>query len=107
MSNRNALQGQNLFCYFRKGRKHSTLKRNWVKMNVRMNAESCSDFLNFVPKLRGSPKKKGLLLESSLIYRFPSQMSFSNFAELFFVTFIAARKLKIVTGPRVGHPCFK
>ena len=32
-------------------------------------------------------------------------MSFSNLAELFFVTFIIAKKLEIVAGPLVGHPC--
>ena len=56
-SNRNGLQGQNLFCYFRKSRKHNTLKKNCIKMKVKMNAESCSAYLSFVPKLKCSLKK--------------------------------------------------
>ena len=57
ISNRNASQGQNLFFSFREGHKHSTLKRNCIKMKVKTNAESCSNFLSFVPKLRCSQKK--------------------------------------------------
>ena len=99
MSYQNALPGKNSFCYFRKGRKHGTLKKNCIKIKVRMNAEFCSDFLSFVPKLRCSlEKQKKNLLESPLIYQFPPQMSFCNLAELFFVTFIIARKLEIVAG---------
>ena len=64
---------------------------------------SCSDFLTFVRKFRCS-LKNSFHLEYLLIYRFQSQMSFSNLMELFFVTFIVARKLEIVAGPQVGHP---
>ena len=54
-------------------------------------------FLNFGPKFRCSLKKKSFPKISS--YRFPPQMSFSNLAELFRVTFVTARKLEIVAGP--------
>ena len=103
ISNRNASQGQNLFFSFREGHKHNTLKRNCIKMKVKTNAESCSNFLSFVPKLRCS-LKKNLLLESPLMYQFPSQMSLSNLAELFLVTFIIARKVEIRTLQLVVSP---
>ena len=56
-------------------------------------------FLKFRPKTQVFSKKKGFLVESPLIYQFPPQMSFKNLAELFFVTFIIAKKLEIVAGP--------
>ena len=48
------------FVILERVRKHSTLKRNYIKIKVKMNAESSSDYLSFVSKLWCSLKKKVL-----------------------------------------------
>ena len=56
-------------------------------------------FLDFCPKIQVLAKKKVFSYNLALISRFPPQMSFSNLARHFFVTFVIARKLNIVAGP--------
>ena len=68
-------------------------------MKAKMLLEILLRFLKIRSKTQVLSKKKGLYLESPLIYRFPPEISFSTLAEFFFVNFIIARNLEIVAKP--------